>query len=175
MRGPLWLRIYLIFNTNDVKSLQSCPNFCESMDCSLPDASVHGILPARKLERVTMPFSRGSSWPRDWTHNPYVSGIPWKKNNDKPTQHIKRQRHYFASKGLSSQSYCFSSNHVWMWVLDHKEGWAPKNWCFWTVMFAMISAFSWQNSISLCPASFCTPRPNLPITLDFLLLHSSPL
>ena len=37
-------------------------------------------------------------------------------------------------KSLSSQSYGFSSSHVWMWELDHKEGWAPKNWCFWTVV-----------------------------------------
>ena len=49
-------------------------------------------------------------------------------------QHIKKQRHYFANKGPSSQSYGFSSSHVWMWELDHKEGWVPKNWCFWTVM-----------------------------------------
>ena len=41
--------------------------------------------------------------------------------------------HYFADKGLSSQSYGFSSSHVWMWVMDWKESWAPKNWCFWTV------------------------------------------
>jgi len=46
----------------------------------------------------------------------------------------KKQRHYFANKGPSSQSYGFSSSHVWMWELDHKEGWAPKNWCFWTVV-----------------------------------------
>ena len=51
-----------------------------------------------------------------------------------PRQHIQKQRHYFADKGLSSQSYDFSSSHVWMWELDHKEGWAPKNWCFWTVL-----------------------------------------
>ena len=44
------------------------------------------------------------------------------------------QRHHFAEKGLYSQSYGFSSNHVWMWELDHKEGWAQKNWCFWTVV-----------------------------------------
>ena len=44
------------------------------------------------------------------------------------------QRHYFANKGPSSQSYGFSCSHVWMWELDHKESWAPKNWCFWTVM-----------------------------------------
>ena len=49
-------------------------------------------------------------------------------------QHIKKQRHYFADKGLSSQSYGFSRSHVWMWELDYKEGWAPKNWCFWTVV-----------------------------------------
>ena len=53
---------------------------------------------------------------------------------DKPRQHIKKQRHYFASKGLSSQGYGFSSSHVWMWELDCEESWAPKNWCFWTVV-----------------------------------------
>ena len=49
-------------------------------------------------------------------------------------QHIKKQRHYFANKGPSSQSYGFSSSHVWMWELDYKESWTLKNWCFWTVM-----------------------------------------
>ena len=44
------------------------------------------------------------------------------------------QRHYFANKGPSNQSYGFSSSHVWMWELDHKEGWALKNWCFWAVV-----------------------------------------
>ena len=53
---------------------------------------------------------------------------------DQPRQHIKKQRHYFANKGLSSQSYNFSSSHVWMWELDHKGSWAPKNWCFWTAV-----------------------------------------
>ena len=43
------------------------------------------------------------------------------------------QRHYLANKGPSSQSYGFSSSHVWMWELDCKESWAPRNWCFWTV------------------------------------------
>ena len=59
---------------------------------------------------------------------------PWKKIYDQPRQHIKKQRHYFANKGPSSQSYGFSSSHVWMWELDHNESWAPKNWCFWTVV-----------------------------------------
>ena len=53
---------------------------------------------------------------------------------EKPRQHIKKQRHYFADKGPYSQSYEFSSSHVWIWQLDHKEGWAPKNWCFLTVV-----------------------------------------
>ena len=59
---------------------------------------------------------------------------PWKESYDQPRQHIKKQRHYFTNKGPSSQSSGFSSIHVWMWELDHKEGQAPKNWCFWTVV-----------------------------------------
>ena len=47
---------------------------------------------------------------------------------------LKKQRHYFGDKSPSSQSYGFSSSHIWMWELDHKESWALKNWCFWTVV-----------------------------------------
>ena len=47
---------------------------------------------------------------------------------------MKKQRHNFVHKGPSSQGYGFSSNHVWMWVLDCKESWVQKNWCFWTVV-----------------------------------------
>ena len=57
-----------------------------------------------------------------------------KKSYSRPRQHIKKQRHYFANKVPSSQSYDFSSSHVWMWELDCEESWAPKNWCFWTVV-----------------------------------------
>ena len=57
-----------------------------------------------------------------------------KKSYDKPRQHIQKQRHYFANKGPSSQSYGFSSGHVWIWELDYKESWALKNWCFWSVV-----------------------------------------
>ena len=53
---------------------------------------------------------------------------------DQPRQHIKKQRHYFANKDPSSQGCGFSSGHVWMWELDCEESWAPKNWCFWTVV-----------------------------------------
>ena len=66
---------------------------------------------------------------------------PWKKSYDQPRQHIKKQRHYFANKGPSSQGYGFSSSFSsmenwewWMWELDYKESWVPKNWCFWTVV-----------------------------------------
>ena len=59
---------------------------------------------------------------------------PWKESYDQPRQHIKKQRHYFANKGPSSQGYGFSSSQVWMWQLDYQESWALKNWCFWTMV-----------------------------------------
>ena len=59
-----------------------------------------------------------------------LKGTPWKEHYDQPRQHIKKQRPYFANKGPSSQSYGFSSGHVWMWELDYEESWALKNWCF---------------------------------------------
>ena len=60
--------------------------------------------------------------------------IPWKESYDQPSQHIKKQRHYFANKDPSSQGYGLSSGHVWMWELDYKKSWAPKNWLFWTMV-----------------------------------------
>ena len=59
---------------------------------------------------------------------------PWKKSYDKYGQCIKKQRHHFANEGPYSQSYGFPSSHVWMWEMDHKEGWEPNNWCFWTAV-----------------------------------------
>ena len=53
---------------------------------------------------------------------------------EKPRECMKKQRHYFANKGPTSQSYGFPSSHVWMWELDYKESWMLKNWCFWTVV-----------------------------------------
>ena len=85
---------------------QSCPTLCDPMDCSLPGSTVHRIFQARVLEWGAIAFS----------------------------QFIKKQRHYFANKGLSSQSYGFSSSQIWIGELDYKEGWVPKNWCFWTVV-----------------------------------------
>ena len=70
----------------------------------------------------------------DWSHELKEMLAPWKESYDQPRQHIKKQRHYFASKGPSSQSHGFSSSHVWMWELDYKESWGLKNWYFWTVV-----------------------------------------
>ena len=60
---------------------------------------------------------------------------PWKKSYDQPRQRIEKQIYYFADKGPSSQSYVFSSNHVWIWELDYKGSWVLKSWCFWTEVF----------------------------------------
>jgi len=68
---------------------------------------------------------------------------PWKKSYDQPRQHIKKQRHHFSDKGPYNQSYGFSSSHVCIWELDHKEGWAPKNWCFWTVVLRSLLKVPW--------------------------------
>ena len=70
----------------------------------------------------------------DCTHKIKRHFLLGKKIYNKPKQCIKKQRHHFADKGPYGQSYGFSSSHVWMWELDHKESWAPKNWCFWTVV-----------------------------------------
>ena len=70
-------------------------------------------------------------WLQSWN---WKTLAPWKERSDKPSQCIKKQRHHFADKGLSSQSYGFSSSHVWMWELGCKESLALKKWCFWTVV-----------------------------------------
>ena len=69
-------------------------------------------------------------WLQPWNEKMLA---PWKKSYDKPRQHIKMQRCYFAIKSLYSQSYGFSTSHVWMWELDSKKGWVPKNWFLWTL------------------------------------------
>ena len=69
---------------------------------------------------------------------------PWKNSYEKPRQCIKKQRHHFANNGPSSQSYGFSSSQVWMWELDYKESWVPKNWCFWTVVLEKTLESPWD-------------------------------
>ena len=72
-----------------------------------------------------------SQWLHPWNEKMFA---PWKKTYDKPRQYIRKQRHYFADKGSYSQSYGFFCSHIWIWYLDHNEGWAPRNWCFQTVV-----------------------------------------
>ena len=71
-------------------------------------------------------------------HELQVRLAPWKKSCNKSRQHIKKQRHHFAAKGPFSQSYGFFSSQVWMWELDHKEGWVLKNWCFQIVVLGLL-------------------------------------
>ena len=86
---------------------------------------------------------------------------PWKNRYDKPSQHIKKQRHHFADKHLYSQSYGLSSSQVWMWELDHKEGWGPKNWCFQIVVLEK-TLESLLDSKEIKPIN---PKGNQPWTL----------
>ena len=68
---------------------------------------------------------------------------PSKKSYAQPRQHIKKQRHYFADKGPSCQSYGFSCSHVWMRESDCEESWAQKNWCFWTLVLGQTLKVPW--------------------------------
>ena len=96
---------------------QSCPTLCDPMDCSLPGSSVHGIFQAIVLEWIAISFSKGSCQPRDGT---WVSRI------------VDRRFTIWTTREVNEcESWTISQ---WMWELDYKEGWAPKNWCFWTVV-----------------------------------------
>ena len=63
----------------------------------------------------------------------------WPESYDNPRQCVEKQRHHSANKGLYSQDYCLLSGQVWLWELDHKEGRAPKDWCFRTVVLQKTS------------------------------------
>ena len=70
----------------------------------------------------------------DCSHDIKRHLLPGRKVMTKLDSILKKQRYYFANKALSSQSYGFSSSQVWIWELDHKESWVPKNWYFWIVV-----------------------------------------
>ena len=100
---------------------------------------------------------------------------------DQPRQRIKKQRHYFANKGPSSQGYGFSSSHVWTWELGHKEGSVPKNWCFWTVVLEktlespldckVIKPVSPKGNQSWIFIGRTDAKAETPILYFFLFLH----
>ena len=83
---------------------------------------------------------------------------PWKESYDQPRQHIKKQRYHFANKVSYSQSYGLSSSHVWLWELDHKEGWVLKNWCFWTVVLEK----TFENPLNCKEIKPVHPKGNQP-------------
>ena len=88
----------------------------------------------KKMEMVTDLIFLGSKIPVDSDCSHEIKTLALcKKSYDKPRQHIKKQRHYFANKCPSSQS--FFSSRVWICKLVDKEDWALKNWCFWTAAF----------------------------------------
>ena len=100
---------------------------------------VSGPITSWQIDRETMETEILFSWAPKWLQ--MVTAAMKLKNTcfleesyDQPRQHVKKQSQYLANKGPSNQSYGFSSIHVWMWELDHKESWTLKNWCFWTTV-----------------------------------------
>ena len=85
------------------------------------------------METVTDLIGGGSKITVDCSHE-IKRCLLLEKTLWKSRQSIKNQRHLSADKGPYNQSHCFPSSHVWMWELDHKECWALKNLCFWTVV-----------------------------------------
>ena len=116
-------------------------------------------------------------WLQPWNKKTLT---PWKKSFDQPRQHIKKQRHYFANKDLSSQGYGFSSSHVWMWELDYKENWVPKNWSFelwcwrllrvpWTARRSILKEISPECSLEGLMLKLKLPIPWAPDAKSWLI------
>ena len=126
--------ILAMINQMKVKVAQSCLTLWDPMDCI-----VHGLLQARILEWVAFPFSRGSSQPRDWIQISHIAGrffTSWATRMINQGSILKSKRHWFTDRSSYSQNYGFSSSHVQIRELDHKEGWVPKIdafglWCWW--------------------------------------------
>ena len=115
-------KVGLKLNIQKTKIMASCPITSWEID-------------GETMETVTDFLFLGSQITANGDYSHEMKTLaPWKKSYDQPRQHIKKQRHYFADKCLFSQRCGFSSSHVWMWELDCEESWAPKNWCFWTVV-----------------------------------------
>ena len=115
---------------NKVRFLASAPCLLDSLDCHAANRAS-----LASLDSVIL-CSRHTSSNENLRNNrrPIIN---YQVNCRQPRQHNKNQRHCFANKDLSSQG-CFTSGHVWMWELDYKERWEPKNWCFWTVVLEKI-------------------------------------
>ena len=113
----------------------------------------------KKVEIVTDFLFLGSKITADSDCSHEIKRLaPWKKSYDKHRQYIKKQRHLLADQHLYSQSYGFSSSHVWMWELNHKKGWVLKNWCFWTVVLEK----SLESSLDCKEIKPVNPKGNQP-------------
>ena len=135
---PLFLSIRLHERQNDITtSVQfSSVQFSRSVvsDSLQPHELQHARMGKQWKQCQTLLFGLQNHcrwWLQPWNKKTL---IPWKESYDQPRLHIKKQRHYFANKGPSSQGYGFSSGHAWVWELDCEESWVPNNWCFWTVV-----------------------------------------
>ena len=109
--------------SSSVVSFSSCPQSLPASE-SFPMSQlcfIFSIIPSKEI--------LGLIFRMDWLDLLAVQGT---------LKHIHKQRHHFANKGLSSHGHGFSCGHIWMWELDCEEGWAPKNWCFWTVVFCTL-------------------------------------
>ena len=91
-------------------------------------------------------------WLQPWNKKTLA---PWKKSCYQTRQHIKKQRYYLTNKGPYSQSYGFSSSHVWMWELEYKKSWALKNWCFRTVVLEKTLESPLDYKESWVPKNWC--------------------
>ena len=90
---------------------------------------------------------------------PVGHSLLWPEESyDQPRQHIKKQRHYLVNKGLSSQGYGFSSSHVWMWELDYKESWAPKN----DALNCGVGQDSWESPLDYKEIQSVHPKGDQP-------------
>ena len=115
---------------NKVRFLASAPCLLDSLDCHAANRAS-----LASLDSVILCSCHTSS--NENLRNNRRPIINYQVNCRQPRQHNKNQRHCFANKDLSSQG-CFSSGHVCTWELDCEESWAPRNWCFWTVVLEKI-------------------------------------
>ena len=112
------------------KLLQSCPTLCNPIDGSPPGSPIPGILQARRLEWVAISFSNAWKWKVKVKTLSCVRllAAPWTAAHQAPPSLGFSRQEYWSGVPLPS------CGHVWLWELDCEEGWAPKNWCFWTVV-----------------------------------------
>ena len=123
------------------KKPQSHPTLCDPMNYSLPVSSVHGIFQASVLDWVAIFSSRESSWPRDQTQVSCIAG---------------RRFTVWATREA-----------LWIWELEYKESWTPKNWCFWTVMLEKTLGRSNQSILKEISPEHSLERLMLKLKLQY--------